>query len=107
MLQLICGTSGAGKTTKIAEMIRADIENGRRCLLLVPEQQAYISEMDILASLPANAGLYFEIVNFSGLAEDVFREYGGVTGSTLDAGTKALLMWDFFILLFYFSFVSF
>ena len=32
---------------------------------MIPEQQAYISERDLSVRLPQNAGLYFEIVNFS------------------------------------------
>lgn len=94
MLKLICGPSGSGKTALLTELIRADIEQGIRCYLLVPEQQAYISERDLPKKLPKNAGLYFEIVNFSGLCDDVFRAYGGITQSSADHGTRSLLMWD-------------
>ncbi|MBQ9760839.1 MAG: PD-(D/E)XK nuclease family protein [Clostridia bacterium] len=94
MLKLICGPSGAGKTTHMTDLIRADIESRRRCFLLVPEQQAYISELDLPACLPENAGLFFEIVNFSRLADDVFREYGGVTAKSMNTGIRSLLMWD-------------
>lgn len=94
MLKLICGPSGSGKTDLLLQRISADIQNGIRCFLLVPEQQAYISERDFSASFPKIAGLYFEIVHFSGLADDVFREYGGVTKSSASNGLRALLMWD-------------
>lgn len=94
MLKLICGPSGSGKSAELTRSIREDIENGVRCYLLVPEQQAYISERDLPKKLPKNAGLFFEIVNFSGLCEDVFREYGGVTQISADRGTRALLMWE-------------
>ena len=94
MLKLICGPSGAGKTAALTACIREDIQRKKRCFLLVPEQQAYISERDLPALLPQNAGLYFEIANFSGLAEDVFREYGGVTQGSVNGGVRALLMWD-------------
>ncbi|MBQ9132102.1 MAG: PD-(D/E)XK nuclease family protein [Clostridia bacterium] len=94
MLKLICGPSGSGKTALLTDCIRQDIQEKKRCFLLIPEQQAYISERDLPAVLPSNAGLYFEIVNFSGLAEDVFREYGGVTQRSLSAGIRSLLMWD-------------
>ena len=46
MLNLIFGPSGSGKTALLRERIRADIEMGRRAILLVPEQQAYVSEQD-------------------------------------------------------------
>lgn len=94
MLNLIYGVSGAGKTAFLIDRIRADIQSGRRCFLLVPEQQAYISERDFLAVLPQNAGLYFTVANFSSLAEAVFAKYGGVTKGTVNKGLRTLLMWD-------------
>ena len=94
MLKLILGPSGSGKTQSIVDSIRADILAKRRAYLLVPEQQAYISERDLPAALPENAGLYFEVVNFSRLAETVFREYGGVTTQSINPASKLLLMWD-------------
>lgn len=94
MLKLICGPSGSGKTDLLLRQISNDIKNEKPCFLLVPEQQAYISERDFPAFLPPNAGLYFQIVHFSGLAEAVFRQYGGVTQGNLNGGFRALLMWD-------------
>ena len=94
MLKLIYGPSGAGKTNALIDMIRSDIENGIRCYLLLPEQQGYIGERDLPAALPQNAGLYFEVTNFSGLCEDVFRTYGGLTKSSVDQGLCMLLMWN-------------
>ncbi|MBQ9784680.1 MAG: exodeoxyribonuclease V subunit gamma [Clostridia bacterium] len=94
MLKLICGPSGSGKTERLISAIRADIASGTRCFLLVPEQQAYISERDLPARLPQNAGLYFEVVNFSRLCEDVLRAYGGITHTTVSGGMRALLMWN-------------
>ncbi len=94
MLKLICGPSGSGKSAMLTEFIRHDIKEKRRCYLLVPEQQAYISERDLPRVLPPNAGLYFEIVNFSRLAETVFREYGGITHTSTSQGLRTLLMWD-------------
>lgn len=94
MLELIYGLPGSGKTTYLTGEIRRDVENGKRCFLLVPEQQAYISEMDFPKKLPPNAGLYFEIVTFSRLAEMVFAKYGGVTTGSVNNGIRLLLMWD-------------
>ncbi len=94
MLHIICGSSGAGKTKYLTELIRRDIENKKKCYLLVPEQQAYISERDLPPLLPKNAGLYFEIIHFSGLAEHVFRRYGGLTAPSINPGLRSLLMWD-------------
>lgn len=94
MLHLICGPSSAGKTTRLKALIKQDIEHQKRCFFLAPEQQAYISELDLPTSLPQNAGLFFEVVSFSRLAEGVFRKHGGVTSESINTGIRSLLMWD-------------
>ena len=93
MLKLICGPSGAGKTEYLTSCIEADIDAGVRSFLLIPEQQAYISESNLAQRLPKNAGLFFEVVSFSGLAEKVFCEYGGVTAESVSGAVSSLLMW--------------
>ncbi len=94
MLRLIFGPSGSGKSAKLLSYIREDIQNGVRSYLLVPEQQAYISERDLPSHLPSNAGLWFEVVNFSRLADDVFRAFGGLTSPSVSGGIRSLLMWN-------------
>ena len=94
MLKLIYGVSGSGKTAYLMDCIREDIQNKKRCFLLVPEQQAYISEFDVPRLLPPEARLYFEVVHFSGLSDKVFRKYGGITRESLSGGMRTLLMWD-------------
>ena len=93
MLKLICGPSGAGKTEHLTKCIEADIRAGVRSFLLIPEQQAYISERNLAAQLPKNAGMFFEVVSFSRLAEDVFCQYGGVTAESVSGAVSSLLMW--------------
>ena len=94
MLNLIYGSSGSGKSRKMLQAIKEDVSQGRRCYLLVPEQQAYISERDIYALLPSNAGLYFEIVNFSKLADAVFRRFGGCASPSAGSGSRSVLVWN-------------
>ena len=93
MLKLICGPSGAGKTEYLTSCMEADIRAGVRSYLLIPEQQAYISERSLAERLPKNAGLFFEVVSFSGLAEKVFCRYGGVTAESVSGAVSSLLMW--------------
>ena len=93
MLKLICGPSGAGKTEHLTKCIEADIQGGVRSFLLIPEQQAYISERALAERLPKNAGLFFEVLSFSGLAEKLFCEYGGVTAESVSGAVSSLLMW--------------
>lgn len=94
MLNLICGPSGSGKSAQITDWIRRDVENQKRCYLLLPEQQAYISERDLPKKLPENAGLYFKIVNFSGLCEDVFQKFGGSVDLSPDQVGRSVFMWE-------------
>ena len=93
MLKLICGPSGTGKTEHLTKCIEADTKAGVRSFLLIPEQQAYISERNLAERLPKNAGLYFEVISFSGLAEKLFCEYGGVTAESVSGAVSSLLMW--------------
>ena len=94
MLNLIYGTSGSGKSERVFEAICRDIQDKRQCYLLVPEQQAYISERDLSARLPSHAGLYFEIVNFSKLADLVFRRFGGCATVSAGNGIRSVLVWE-------------
>ena len=93
MLKLICGPSGSGKTEYLTQCIESDIHAGVRSFLLIPEQQAYISENALFSRLPKNAGLFFEVISFSGLAENIFREYGGLTSESVSSAVSSLLMW--------------
>ena len=94
MLDLIYGTSGSGKTKLVLDAICRDIQNRKKCYLLIPEQQAYISERDLAVRLPQNAGLYFEIVNFSKLTDHIFRKYGGAAQINGGNGIRLVLMWE-------------
>lgn len=94
MLTLIYGSSGSGKSNTVLRSIIHDVESKRKCYLLVPEQQAYISERDLYKKLPRNAGLYFEIVNFSKLAENVFRRFGGAAQISAGNGIRSVLVWE-------------
>ena len=40
MLEIVYGVSGSGKTSYLMEQIKKDIQNHKKCFLLVPEQQA-------------------------------------------------------------------
>lgn len=93
MLNFILGRPGGGKTSYIIEEIRKKVALGEKCLLLVPEQQTFVSE-SMLADLPPSSALCFEVVTFSRLAAKVFGEYGGLTDSSASGGARNLVMWQ-------------
>ena len=68
MLKLICGPSGSGKSYVLRERIRRDMEAGQRAFLIVPEQQVYFYEQELLPVLPGSAGRILKIVGFRRLA---------------------------------------
>ena len=71
MLHLILGGAGSGKSTLLTERIARDVQNGKKCWLIIPEQQANLSERTILPMLPTGAGLTFSIAGFSRLYREV------------------------------------
>lgn len=93
MIRFIFGLPGTGKTTRIVEKIREDAKNCKKSLLIVPEQQTVEAERAMLATLPPSAQLTFEVLNFSRLANKLFRVFGGLSYNYITPGTKQLLMW--------------
>ncbi len=94
MLQLILGGAGSGKSAHLTDLIASDVAAGRPAWLIIPEQQANLTERTILPRLPAAAGLTFRVAGFTRLSQEVASRYGGVTVTTPSAGVSALLMWD-------------
>lgn len=92
MIKLIYGLPGVGKTASIRQSIKTDIENGKKVILIAPEQQAVELERDMLKILPPSAQLSFETVNFTRLANKLFRIYGGLSYNYISGGLKALFM---------------
>ncbi len=92
MIKLIYGLPGVGKTASIRQSIKSDIENGKKVILIAPEQQAVELERDMLKVLPSSAQLSFETVNFTRLANKLFRIYGGLSYNYISKGLKALFM---------------
>ena len=78
---------------KIKEEIKALVAKRQKSLLVVPEQQTVLSEIELSEILPAYAPLCFEVTNFSRLANTTFRALGGITGEYCNKAAKALIMW--------------
>ena len=93
MIEFIYGTYGSGKTTRILQQIADDTGKGKKCFLIVPDQEALSFERLSLSALPDDAQLKLEILGFSRLYNRVCREYGGLSYSYLTKPMRALLMW--------------
>ncbi len=95
MIRFVFGRPGSGKSDRMIEELRAHIESGgRRVWLIVPEQQVYSAERDILSVLPADAGRCFSIISFSRLCDAVADRFGGRTQHAISRSMRHLLMWQ-------------
>lgn len=90
MIKFIFGAPGTGKTHLIFELLKEDPD---RSFLIVPEQQTVISERLALEKLPFTAQLGFEVLNFTRLANRVFRTYGGLSYHYINPSMRSLFMW--------------
>lgn len=93
MVEFIYGIPGSGKTAYIMSRLLSDAEHGRRAFLIVPEQQTVDVERELAERLPAASQMYIEALNFSRLANRVFRERGGLVYNYADKSRKLLFMW--------------
>lgn len=94
MIHLLYGLPGTGKTEFLYQEIQKNIENGEKALLIVPEQQTVEVERTMSKLFPPSAQLSFEVLNFTRLADKVFRLYGGLSYHYITGGMKNLFMWQ-------------
>jgi ATP-dependent helicase/nuclease subunit B len=99
MIRFLFGRPGSGKTYTVTREISrlvSDRENAEAhpIYLIVPEQQAYSAERDILSAIPADGGRYFSILSFSRLCDTVADRFGGRAQHTVTRAMKSLLMWE-------------
>ncbi len=93
MIKFIYGNPGTGKTEEIFKMLERDAAVKQKAILIVPEQMTVSVERELLLRLPASAQLYVEVLNYTRLANKLFREYGGIDYNSATRGLQKLLMW--------------
>ena len=95
MIRFLFGRPGSGKTHTTVEAIRRLVtEEDRRVFLIVPEQQAYSTERELLSALPPEAGRRFSVYSFTRLCDKLAELYGGRAQHTVTRAMKSLLMWE-------------
>ena len=83
MLRIIEGGFFSGAHELINKEIKELVDKKKRAFLIVPEQQTVIAEAELSEKLCDSAPLYFEVTNFTRLANTVFRSLGGEELATL------------------------
>ena len=92
MLQLVLGVSGSGKSSHLFNQIKRRAQQGRRSLLLVPEQFTSSTESRLYALLGDELSGYAASYSFSSLAEKLLGLYGGAAVRTLTDAGRAVLV---------------
>ena len=91
-LFLITGQTGGGKTTLLYSRIKARAEQGRRSILLVPEQFTSSTEGRIYRELGDALSGMVESFSFTSLAERILSAEGGAAVQTLSDAGRAVLV---------------
>ena len=92
MVTLLYGRSGSGKSFCVSERILEGLKRGERAILLVPEQETVNAERRLACILSDMPSVGLEVLNFSRLANRVFREAGGLSYRYIGNGAKRLIM---------------
>ncbi len=93
-LQIIAGSSGAGKSQYIYERIvqEAQIYPDRNYLILVPEQFNMQTQKRLTALHPGGCLLNIDVLSFNRLAYRIFQEVGGSLQPILEESGKSLII---------------
>ena len=94
MLSLIIAPSGYGKTKTVISEIKDILDVGcdRKIYVIVPEQESVKMEAELLYECGNRINKSVEVLNFSRLANRVFREAGGMTYKYIDNCGKDLIV---------------
>lgn len=92
MLQIILGRSGSGKTYKIRNILKELMETNSKVMLLVPEQDSFRNERDILRELGPRSFSKLEVFSFKRLSEHIFNKIGGLAGDRINDSGRNVLM---------------
>ena len=93
MLKIYRGGFHADLHGRLKNEIEGRIENEKQVFLVVPEMETLIAEEEAMREYVPSAPRFFEVTNFTRLANTVFRHKGGLAKDSYDKTAKALLMW--------------
>ena len=92
MLHLILGQSGTGKTSHVLEEVKFAASSGAEVLLIVPEHASFEMERRAYSELPARDAQHVNVLSFPRLAENIFRDCGGLSHRALDDMSRIVIM---------------
>ncbi|MBQ4561810.1 MAG: PD-(D/E)XK nuclease family protein [Clostridia bacterium] len=94
MLSFILGSPGSGKTDEVIRRVKRDLDNEKKVLVIVPEQDILAAERLMSTAIGATPNIMnLEVVSFRRFCNTVFRALGGLCYNYLDKGGQAVIMW--------------
>ena len=92
MLYRVMGASGSGKTEYILSRLGEALNEGKKCFVIVPEQQSVEYESTICERFGDSSNLFCEVLNFERLPNRVARDFGGLAVNNIDKGGACALL---------------
>ncbi|MDE5564723.1 MAG: hypothetical protein K2I93_06175, partial [Oscillospiraceae bacterium] len=91
MLTHILGGCGTGKSTKLMQQLRADLETGQKVFVLVPEQFSFEAEKKLYDFLGAQLFNQLRTYSFATLSRDILQTYGTAARTSYASEQEKLL----------------
>ncbi len=92
MLYRVIGASGSGKTEYIMSKLGDALKKGKRCFVIVPEQQSVTYESMLCERFGDSVNLLCEVLNFERLPNRIARDFGGLSVNNIDKGGACALL---------------
>ncbi|MEG2851571.1 MAG: GTP-binding protein, partial [Hydrogenoanaerobacterium sp.] len=64
MLQFITGTTGTGKTTLLRRLVCEAVNDGKKAIVIVPEQYSFETEKSLYNAIGAQKAIAVEVLSF-------------------------------------------
>jgi ATP-dependent helicase/nuclease subunit B len=92
VLRLITGRAGSGKSEYCLQKAGQLAADGRRSVIVVPEQGSYAFERELALRLPHRLASFAKVRSFRSLCEDIFSECGGGARRRLNDAVRCSLV---------------
>ncbi len=92
MLRFLTGRSGYGKTHYVCEKACRLAEEGKKSIIVLPDQFTFEAEKSILKAAGASLAVNIRVLSFSRLAGNIIETYGGLAKKRISDSGKILSM---------------
>ncbi len=92
MLRFLVGRSGFGKSFYFYQKACELAKNGKKTIIVLPDQFTFEAEKDILETAGAKLAVNIRVLSFSRLAGNIIEKYGGLAKKRISDSGKILSM---------------